>query len=157
MEFSFHNIDIDNQNFQMSLYCAGSFLENGAAICELHYEPDSFQFFAASFEPDGWEGTRDGFIGPYRTERNPIGVERGALTGGHENGGNPVGALMKRLTLKPGEEARLLFYLGTGRGEAAEAARGAMTSTARTGPSPGCAASGTKSWARCRWTRPTRT
>ena len=122
VEFSFHNIDIDNQNFQMSLYCAGSFFEDGAAVCELHYEPDSFQFFAASFEPDGWEGTRDGFIGPYRTERNPIGVEKG-LAGGCENGGNPVGALMKRLTLQPGEEQRLLFYLGTGRGEAAKAAR----------------------------------
>ena len=122
VEFSFHSIDIDNQNFQMSLYCAGSYLENGAAVCELHYEPDSFQFFAASFEPDAWEGTRDGFIGAYRTEKNPVGVERG-LAGGHEDGGNPVGALMKRLTLAPGEEARVLFYLGTGRGPAAEAAR----------------------------------
>ncbi len=123
VEFSFHSVDIDNQNFQMSLYCAGSFLEDGAAVCELHYEPDSFQFFAASFDPDGWEGTRDGFIGDYRTERNPVGVERGALAGGHEQGGNPVGALMKRLTLQPGEEARALFYLGTGRGAAAAQAR----------------------------------
>ena len=122
VEFSFHSIDLDNQNFQMSLYCAGSFMESGAAICELHYEPDSFQFFAASFEPDAWEGTRDGFIGPYRTERNPIGVERG-LAGGHENGGNPVGALSKRLVLQPGASARVLFYLGTGRGDAAAAAR----------------------------------
>jgi N,N'-diacetylchitobiose phosphorylase len=123
VEFSFHNIDIDNQNFQMSLYCAGSFMENDAAVCELHYEPDSFQFFAANFTPDGYEGTREAFIGPYRTERNPIGVERGMLTGSHEEGGNPVGALMKRLVLAPGEEARLLFYLGTGRGRAAEEAR----------------------------------
>ena len=122
VEFSFHSIDIDNQNFQMSLYCAGSFMEAGAAICELHYEPDSYQFFAASFEPDGWEGTRDGFIGDYRTERDPVGVERG-LKGGHENGGNPVGALSKRLALQPGEEVRVLFYLGTGRGEAARDAR----------------------------------
>jgi len=123
VEFSFHNIDIDNQNFQMSLYCAGSFMENDAAICELHYEPDSFQFFAGSFTPDGWEGTREAFIGPYRTERNPIGVETGVLTGSHENGGNPVGALQKKLVLRPGESARLLFYLGTGRGDAAEDAR----------------------------------
>ena len=122
VEFSFHSIDIDNQNFQMSLYCAGSFSENGAAVCELHYEPDSFQFLAASFAPDGYEGTRDGFIGPYRTERDPIGVESG-LRGGHENGGNPVGALMKELTLAPGEEKRVLFYLGTGRGDTAERVR----------------------------------
>ncbi len=122
VEFSFHNIDIDNQNFQMSLYCAGSFREEDAVICELHYEPDSFQFFAGNFVPDGWEGTRDGFIGNYRTEKNPVGVENG-LAGGHAQGGNPVGALMKRLTLAPGEEKRLLFYLGTGRGEAANDAR----------------------------------
>ena len=123
VEFSFHNIDIDNQNFQMSLYCAGSFPENGAAICELHYEPESFQFFAADFEPDGYEGVREAFIGSYRTERNPRAVETGEYTDSHARGGNPVGALMKRLTLAPGEKARLLFYLGTGRGEAARRAR----------------------------------
>ena len=123
VEFSFHNIDIDNQNFQMSLYCAGSFMEENAAICELHYEPDSFQFFAADFEPDGWDGVREAFIGDYRTERNPLGVARGELSGSHENGGNPIGALMKRLELAPGEERRLLFYLGTGRGAAAVEAR----------------------------------
>ena len=123
VEFSFHSVDIDNQNFQMSLYCAGSFLENGAAICELHYEPDSFQFLAGSFEPDGYEGRRDAFIGAYHTERNPVALERGALEGGCEQGGNPIGALMKRLTLAPGEEQRVLFYLGTGRGEAAERTR----------------------------------
>ena len=122
VEFSFHSIDIDNQNFQMSLYCAGSFMEKDAVVCELHYEENSFQFLAASFVPDGWEGTRDGFIGPYRTERDPIGVERG-LAGGHRDGGNPVGALTKRLSLAPGGEARVLFYLGTGRGDRAEAAR----------------------------------
>ena len=123
VEFSFHNIEIDNQNFQMSLYCAGSFMENDAAVCELHYEPDSFQFLASSFVPDGYDGVREAFIGNYRTERNPIGVEKGQLSGSHAQGGNPVGALMKHLTLKPGEEARLLFYLGTGRGDAAEQAR----------------------------------
>ena len=122
VEFSFHNIDIDNQNFQMSLYCAGSFLEHDAVVCELHYEPDSFQFFAASFTPDAWEGTRSGFIGDWRTERNPVGVERG-LAGGKEEGGNPAGALSKRLRLDPGREVRVLFYLGTGRGDAAEDAR----------------------------------
>ena len=36
-------------------------------------------------------------------------------------GGN--GALQKKLSLLPGEEARVLFYLGTGRGDAADEAR----------------------------------
>ena len=123
VEFSFHEIDMDNQNFQMSLYAAGSHYEDGAALCELHYEPDAWQFFAGNFEPDGHDGVREAFIGNYRTERDPLGVETGKLTGSTELGGNPCGALQKKLTLAPGEEARVLFYLGTGRGQAVKRAR----------------------------------
>ena len=123
VEFSFHHISFDNQNFQMSLYCAGSRMENGAVVCDLHYEDGEFEFFASDAAPDGFEGTRDAFIGPYRTERNPLGVERGDLTDALEDGGNPVGALRRKLTLAPGEEARVLFYLGRGGGAAAESAR----------------------------------
>lgn len=123
VEFSFHHIDMDNQNFQMSLYAAGSHAEDGAVLMEAHYEEDSWQFFAGNFEPDGFEGVRDAFIGPYRTERNPIGVARGALTGALELGGNPCGALHKAIELAPGEEKRVLFYLGTGRGQAVRDAR----------------------------------
>ena len=123
VEFSFHEIDMDNQNFQMSLYAAGSHYEDGAALCELHYEQDAWQFFAGNFEPDSFDGVREAFIGPYRTERNPLGVEAGKLTGSTELGGNPCGALQKKLELAPGEEARVLFYLGTGRGKAVRQAR----------------------------------
>ena len=123
VEFSFHEIDMDNQNFQMSLYAAGSHTAEDAVLCELHYEPDAWQFFAGNFVPDGFEGVRESFIGPYRTERNPLGVETGRLGGSHELGGNPCGALQKKLTLKPGEEARVLFYLGTGSGEAVRKTR----------------------------------
>ena len=123
VEFSFHEIDMDNQNFQMSLYAAGSHYENGAVLCELHYEPDAYQFFAGNFVPDGFDGVREAFIGAYRTERNPLGVETGRLSGSTELGGNPCGALQKKLTLAPGQEAQVLFYLGTGRGDAAGYAR----------------------------------
>ncbi len=123
VEFSFHEIDMDNQNFQMSLYAAGSHSVEDAVLCELHYEKDAWQFFAGNFVPDGFEGVRESFIGPYRTERNPLGVETGRLGGSHELGGNPCGALQKKLTLQPGEEARVLFYLGTGSGEAVRKTR----------------------------------
>ncbi len=123
VEFSFHEIDMDNQNFQMSLYAAGSHYQEDAVLCELHYEPDAWQFFAGNFVPDGFEGVRESFIGPYRTERNPLGVESGNLTGSLELGGNPCGALRRKLTLAPGEEARILFYLGTGAGGAVRKAR----------------------------------
>ena len=123
LEFSFHHIQMDNQNFQMSLYAAGSRYEDGAVEYELHYEEDSFQFFTLSEAPDGFDCLRDAFLGPYRTETNPIGVESGRLSGSFETTGNHCGALEKRLALRPGEEARLIFILGQGNAKAARAAR----------------------------------
>lgn len=112
-EFSFHEISIDNQNFQMSLYCAGSRCEDGIIDYELFYER-AHQFMAASFEPDGFDCVRDSFLGPYRTESNPLAVERGACSGSCEKGGNHCAVLQKKLTLGPGETARLLWILGEG-------------------------------------------
>ncbi len=126
LEFSFHVIDMDNQNFQMSLYASGSRYVDGCVEYELHYE-NIREFFTADFEPDGFDGLRDSFIGPYRTESNPIGVERGALSGSFENGGNHCGALMKKLTLAPGEKKRLIFILGEGDAAVARRAREAYT------------------------------
>ena len=114
LEFSFHQVDMDNRNFQMSLYAAGSRCEDGVIEHDLYYEEDGYQFFTGDFEPDGYDCLRDAFIGPYRTERNPIVVESGRTGASAEKGGNHCGCLKKTLTLRPGEEARLLFLLGEG-------------------------------------------
>lgn len=67
---------IDNQNFQMSMYCAGSSYEDGIIEYDLFYEEFGFQYFTANFKPDGYDCLRDKFIGNYRTEDNPEAVER---------------------------------------------------------------------------------
>lgn len=118
LEFSFHHIEIDNQNFQMSMYCAGSSYKNGIIEEDLFYEEFGFQYFTANFEPDGFDCLRDRFLGPYRTEDNPIVVERGKCTGSYEKGNNHCGTLQKYVTLQPGEEVRLVFMLGEGNREA---------------------------------------
>ena len=114
LEFSFHQIPMDNQNFQMSLYAAGSRYEDGIIEEDLYYEEDGFQFFTADFTPDGFDCCRDAFLGDYRTERNPQVVETGKCSGSFRKGGNHCGALMKTITLEPGQEQRLLFLLGEG-------------------------------------------
>ncbi|MBO4913709.1 MAG: N,N'-diacetylchitobiose phosphorylase, partial [Oscillospiraceae bacterium] len=114
LEFSFHQIDMDNRNFQMSLYAAGSRCVDGVIEHDLYYEEDGYQFFTSDFTPDGFDCLRDRFIGPYRTERNPIVVETGVCGGSFEKGGNHCGCLKKTLTLAPGEETRLIFLLGEG-------------------------------------------
>lgn len=116
-EFSFHHIMIDNQNFQMSLYCAGSSYEDGIIEHDLFYEEFGFQYFTANFTPDGYDCLRDKFLGSYRTEDNPIAVETGKCSGSHELGNNHCGSLQKDIVLAPGEEVRVVFMLGEGNRE----------------------------------------
>ncbi len=114
LEFSFHHIEIDNQNLQMSLYASGSSYDDGIIEYDFFYEPGTFHYFAASFQPDSFDSLRDSFLGPYRTETNPIAVEQGHCGNSTELGGNHCGALHKRLSLAPDEEARVVFMLGVG-------------------------------------------
>ncbi len=113
-EFSYHHIDMDNRNFQMSLYAAGGSYHDGMIGQDLFYEEKGFQYFAASFMPDSFDTVREAFIGDYRTETNPIGVENGILSGSTELGGNQCAGLHKRLKLKAGEKCCEAFLLGEG-------------------------------------------
>jgi N,N'-diacetylchitobiose phosphorylase len=114
VEFSFHHVDIDNQNFQMSLYASGSNFQDGVIEYDFFYEPWTFHYFTAGFAPDSYDSVRDEFIGPYRTETNPLSVERGFCSNRSQLGGNHCGALHKRITLQPGQEERLIYLLGVG-------------------------------------------
>ena len=114
VEFSFNHVEIDNQNFQMSLYCSGSHYEDGIIEFDLFYDPGSFTYITCNLTPDSFDAVRDKFIGPYRTETNPIGVERGLLSRSTELGNNHCGALHKELKIEPGQEVRLHFLLGPG-------------------------------------------
>ena len=127
LEFSFHHVDMDNRNFQMSLYAAGSRQEDGIIEYDLHYEENGYQFFTSDFVPDGFDCLRDSFLGAYRTERNPRAVEEGQCSGSFENGGNHCGCLQKKVTLEPGESARMLFFLGEGDLETGRAMRARYT------------------------------
>ncbi len=114
-EFSFHHVEIDNQNLQMSLYASGSSYDDGIIEYDFFYEPLMFHFFTASFDPDGYDCVRDRFLGSYRTETNPLAVEAGLCRNSAELGGNHCASLHKRINLEPGDESRLVFMLGVGR------------------------------------------
>lgn len=123
LEFSFHQIDMDNQNFQMSLYASGSSYADGIIECDLYYEEQGYQWFTSSFEPDGFDCLRDSFLGTYRDESNPIAVEKGECSCNFEKTGNHCAVLQKKLVLQPGEDVRLEFMLGEGKREEAAPVR----------------------------------
>jgi len=70
-EFSFHHIMIDNQNFQMSLYCAGSSYDENIIEYDLFYEEFGYQYFTSNVTPDGFDCLRDSFFGSVPYGRQP--------------------------------------------------------------------------------------
>ena len=117
LEFSFHHIEIDNQNFQMSLYASGSSYDDHVIEYDFFYEPSTFHYHTASFVPDSFDCLRDSFIGNYRTETNPVAVEKGTCSNSFDLTGNHCGALQKEFELAPGQEIRVIFMLGVGKRE----------------------------------------
>ena len=115
IEWSYHHIDMDNQNFQMSNYATGSNYVDDIIEENYFYEDSGWQFFASNFKPDGFETIRDKFIGNYRTETNPIGVEKGVLFGNTELTGNHCAVLQKKIILKPDSDDRIIFMIGEGK------------------------------------------
>ncbi|SPF54714.1 N,N'-diacetylchitobiose phosphorylase [Candidatus Sulfopaludibacter sp. SbA4] len=130
VEFSFHHIDIDNQNLQMSLYASGSSYRDGVIEYDFFYEPWTFHYFTAGFEAQSFDSLRDSFIGSYRNETNPIAVERGHCGNRSELGGNHCGALHTRVTLPAGKSVRLPFLLGVGPREKGRQIRAKYSSAA---------------------------
>ena len=122
-EFSFHHVMIDNINFQMSMYCAGSSYDEGIIEHDLFYEEFGYQYFTADFKPDGYDCLRDKFLGLYHTEDNPVAVINGKCSSSSELGNNHCGSLQKDIVLMPGEEIRFIFMLGEGNREAAKPIR----------------------------------
>ncbi|HMR50839.1 MAG TPA: hypothetical protein PKA68_16460, partial [Arachnia sp.] len=115
VEFSFHSVQIDNENFQMSLYASGADYADGVVEYDFYYEPWTYHYFTATRDAVGFDTLRDAFLGAYRTETDPVAVERGECSGSAATTGNHCGALHHRITLAPGETMRLAYVLGNGR------------------------------------------
>ena len=115
VEFSFHHIEIDNQNLQMSLYAAWVELcRTASSSTTSSTSPGPFTTWPPASNRTATTACAIDFFGNYRTETNPIAVEQGECQNTSELGGNHCGALHKRLTLAPGEETRIVFMLGVG-------------------------------------------
>ena len=70
-------------------------------------------YFAASEAIAGFDCDRDEFVGSYRSEENPQGVENGTCTNSTMYGGDPCFALQLNVGLKAGEEKEINIFLGT--------------------------------------------
>lgn len=69
-------------------------------------------YFAASQLVASFCGDRDVFTGPYRTEKNPVALERNSCGNAENYCGDPCFAVQCPVTVAPGATARLHFFLG---------------------------------------------
>jgi cellobiose phosphorylase len=74
-------------------------------------EWDRWAFFTVNRPVAAYETVRERFIGPFRSESDPEGLEKG-LSSKDMDCGNAVGALQVDLELAPGESADVVFSLG---------------------------------------------
>ncbi len=78
-------------------------------------EADSDLWFSvAGADVVGFDTDRDAFCGPYRTQANPLAVERGECSASEATGDNACATLHVRLDLAPGERRQVIFCLGVG-------------------------------------------
>ena len=70
-------------------------------------------YFASDAPAAGFDCDRDAFIGSYRSEEAPIGLEHAHLKNSTLFGGDPCFALELPLTLRAGETKSINIYLGT--------------------------------------------
>lgn len=68
-------------------------------------------YFASNRPVASSSGDRHEFLGSYRTEQHPLGVERGNCNGGELWCGDPCAASQVKQTISPGETAQLAFFL----------------------------------------------
>ncbi len=84
----------------------------GATVAQENQAWDRVVWFAASRPVASFEGSLDAFIGPWRSESNPIGVECGTLTNSEITAGDPCAALHLEIALAPGEACEFAIQLG---------------------------------------------
>ncbi len=114
VEFCLWNALDDMTNFQRNL-STGEVEIDGATIyhkTEYRERRNHYAFFSVNAKPDGFDTSRDAFIGTYSPASDPDAIRNGGCTGSVASGWYPVAAHELHVTLNPGESKTFLFILG---------------------------------------------
>lgn len=69
-------------------------------------------FHASSIRPSSFDTDKESFLGMYGNQRLPLAVAKGTLARRAGNWLDPVGSLLVKVRLEPGEEKSVIFTLG---------------------------------------------
>ncbi len=114
VEWCLWNADDDMKNFQRNL-SIGEVEVIGSTIyhkTEYRERRNHYAVYSVNAEIDGFDTSRDDFLGAYRGADAPLAVENGACTGSIASGWSPIAAHQLNLSLQPGETKSFVFVLG---------------------------------------------
>ena len=114
LEFCLWNAVDDSTNFQRNFSTGEVEIEGSTLYHKTEYRErrDHYAFWTVNAPLDGFDTSRDAFLGAYRSNADPEVVENGQCTGSVAHGWAPVGVHQINVTLQPGENKSLIFVLG---------------------------------------------
>ncbi len=114
VEWCLWNADDDSRNFQRNL-STGEVEVAGSTIyhkTEYRERRNHYAVYSVNAPVDGFDTSRDAFLGAYRGAANPEVVEKGQATNSVAHGWSPIASHQINIILKPGESKTFVFVLG---------------------------------------------
>jgi len=114
IEFCLWNAMDDSSNFQRN-FSTGEVEVEGSAIyhkTEYRERRNHYAVYAVNHDIEGFDTSRDEFVGLYNGARNPQAVKAGKSGNSIAHGGAPVGSHHLKANLEAGESISYIFVLG---------------------------------------------
>ena len=114
VEWCLWNADDDMKNFQRNLN-TGEVEVIGSTIyhkTEYRERRNHYAVYSVNAPIDGFDTSRDDFLGAYRGVDMPVAVENGACTNSVAHGWSPIASHQLNVTLAPNETKSFVFVLG---------------------------------------------
>jgi cellobiose phosphorylase len=114
VEWCLWNADDDSRNFQRNL-STGEVEVIGSTIyhkTEYRERRNHYAVYSVNTKVDGFDTSRDAFLGAYRGANDPEAVENGKCTNSIASGWYPIASHQINISLQPGETKSFVFVLG---------------------------------------------
>ena len=114
VEFCLWNAVDDMTNYQRNL-SIGEVEVIGSTIyhkTEYRERRNHYSYYSVNKPVDGFDTSRESFIGMYNSSGSPQAVQRGGCSNSITSGWYPIGSHQFNMTLAPGESKTLIFVLG---------------------------------------------
>ena len=114
IEFCLWNAADDSTNFQRNYNIGEVEVEDSVIYHKTEYRErrNHYAFYSVNRKTDGFDTDLDTFLGKFNDYQNPQTVMSGKSENSIAHGWSPIGSHRLEYTLKPGEEADIIFILG---------------------------------------------